>query len=101
MSRPIVFGVVFGILFALDLITHRTPQAESRKRAIVWSAIWIAAGLGFAVFVWASAGGEKSAEYLAAYTIEKTLSLDNLFVFLLVFNSLKMSPGEQHKALVW
>jgi tellurite resistance protein TerC len=97
----IVFaGVLFPLLF-LDLYVHRGGRHSSRGAAIAWSIVWVAVGLAFTFFVWAVGDGRAAQEYLAAYLIEKSLSLDNLFVFLLVFASLRVPPKLQHTALTW
>ena len=97
----IVFAVVLGFLLGLDLFLHRGGRETSRRAAIAWSVVWIAAGLAFAGFVYATLGGEAALEYVAAYAIEKSLSLDNLFVFLIVFKSLQIPREAQHRGLSW
>ena len=95
------FAVVLGVLLAVDLIVHRGTHGRSRKAAIVWTVVWIAVGLLFAVFVGMVLGGARGQEYLGAYLIEKSLSLDNLFVFLVIFKSLGIPPTEQRRVLSW
>lgn len=97
----IVLGVVMLPLLLADLFVHRGGKASSRKAAIAWSVIWIGAGLAFAIYIHANFGGAATQEYLAAYLIEKSLSLDNLFVFLIIFQSLKIPPRFQHTVLSW
>ena len=97
----IALGVLVLILLAIDLLAHRGQRAGSRRNAITWSAIWIGAGLLVNVFVWGVFGGQAAYEYLAAYLIEKSLSLDNLFVFLIVFQSLDIPQQHQHRVLFW
>jgi tellurite resistance protein TerC len=67
----------------------------------MWSALWISTGLAFTFFVWALMGRDAAEEYLAAYLIEESLSLDNLFVFLLVFQTLHIPLENQRRALFW
>lgn len=88
-------------LLALDLYLHRGHRETSRRAAIAWSVVWIVAGLGFAGFVLAVSGTERAIEYVAAYAIEKSLSLDNLFVFLIVFKSLSIPKENQRRGLSW
>lgn len=95
------FGATLFILLAVDLFSHRGAHQRSRRQDIVWSAIWISVGLGFTFFVWGLMGGEAAKEYLAAYLIEESLSLDNLFVFLLIFTTLRIPLENQRKALLW
>lgn len=97
----VVFSVVLLALLAVDLFVHRGHRADSRRSAVVWTVIWIATGLGFGVFVWAMWGGQAALDYIAAYLIEKSLSLDNLFVFLLIFSSLRVPEDVQRTALSW
>lgn len=95
------FAVLLAVLLALDLFVHRGERATSHRAAIAWSVVWVAAGLAFGIFVWAFFGGRAAEEYLAAYLIEKSLSLDNLFVFLVIFASLRIPHAHQRKALTW
>ncbi len=97
----LVFAVGIAALLGCDLFMHRGTRETSRKAAVTWSAIWIAAGLGFAAFVWVALGARAAHEYLAAYAIEKGLSLDNLFVFLVIFRSLDIAQRHQHTVLAW
>jgi tellurite resistance protein TerC len=97
----IVFAVVFGVLLTVDLIVHRAGRRESRRRAVVWSVTWVATGIGFWGFVWAISDANTANEYLAVYAIEKSLSLDNLFVFLMVFQALQIPQRHQRTALSW
>ncbi len=93
-------GVLFPLLF-LDLYVHRGGRHSTRRAAISWSIVWVAVGLAFTIFVWAVGDARSAQEYLAAYLIEKSLSLDNLFVFLIIFASLRVPPKLQHTALTW
>src|SRR5690606_19332990 len=97
----IVFGITVAVLIAVDLFTHRGAHGTSRKAAITWSTVWIGIGLAFGVFIWVVLGGHAAGEYYAAYLIEKSLSVDNLFVFLLIFQSLAIPHHQQHRVLVW
>lgn len=96
-----VFGVSVAALLAVDLFAHRGRHGGSHRSACVWSCIWIAAGLLFAIFVWLVIGARQAHEYLAAYLIEKSLSLDNLFVFLIIFRNLAIPEEYQHNVLYW
>jgi tellurite resistance protein TerC len=72
-----------------------------RTRALIWSLVWIASALLFALVVWAWAGGDAATEYLTVYLLEKSLSVDNLLVFLLIFSSLHVPMPQQQRALSW
>ena len=97
-----IFALVVAVLLALDLgVFHRKPHALSFKEAAGWSVFWIALALAFNAFVWAQFGAAKGAEFMAGYLIEKALSVDNVFVFLVLFTSFAV-PGElQHRILFW
>jgi tellurite resistance protein TerC len=97
----VVFGVTLLALLALDLFAHRGDHGQSQKCAVGWTIAWIAAGLGFGGFVWAMWGQDAALDYVAAYLIEKSLSLDNIFVFLIIFGSLRIPHERQHVALSW
>jgi tellurite resistance protein TerC len=93
--------VVILVLLTIDLAVHRHGRASSVTAAIVWSAIWVGAGLAFNLFVLAALGAPRASSYLATYAIEKSLSVDNMFVFLLIFQTLKIPKENQHTVLSW
>ncbi len=97
-----VFGsVVFGLL-GLDLgVFHRHSHVVKIKEALIWSAVWICLALLFNVFVYFSRGQVAALEFLAGYLIEEALSVDNLFVFLLIFSYFRVPALYQHKVLFW
>ncbi|ADO73424.1 TerC family protein [Stigmatella aurantiaca] len=97
----IAFGALVLGLLIVDLLAHRNHHANSKRSAIAWSAGWIFFGLGFGVFVWRMYGSQPAHEYLGAWLIEKSLSLDNLFVFLVIFRSLSIPEAEQRRVLFW
>jgi tellurite resistance protein TerC len=105
MSVPVwlwgLFGGALVVILSVDLLSHRDGHADSRRAAVAWSAAWIGVGLAFTAAVWASLGARPAQDYLAAYLIEKSLSVDNLFVFLLIFRSLKIPPAGQRAVLTW
>lgn len=96
-----LFGVVVLAMIFIDLLAHRTKSGETKKGAYAWSAAWVLVGLAFSGFVWARHGGTTAQEYLGAYLIEKSLSLDNLFVFLVIFASLNVPGDKQRRVLFW
>jgi tellurite resistance protein TerC len=95
----IIFAGSISVLLAIDLFAHRGENGQSTKAATTWSIVWIATGLAFGLVVWLAFGGERAQDYFAAYLIEKSLSVDNLFVFLVIFQSLKIPEGQQHQVL--
>jgi tellurite resistance protein TerC len=70
------------------------------RAAALWSAIWVGAGLTFGLWIWASQGGEVATAYYAAYLLEKSLSVDNIFVFVLIFSELRIPANQQHRVLL-
>jgi len=96
------FLVLVFIFLALDLgVFNRDPHAISNKEAGIWTAVWIALALIFNAGVWWVEGGEKGLEFLTGYLIEKSLSVDNLFVMVLVFTSFGVPKKYQHRVLFW
>ncbi|MFB9236507.1 TerC family protein [Plantactinospora siamensis] len=79
-------GTIAGVLalLVLDFLVTRRPHEVSLREALGWSAFYVALPLAFAVFVWQRYGGEHGLEYLTGYLVEKSLSVDNLFVFMLL-----------------
>ena len=89
-------------MLALDLfVLHRRAHEVSLREAAAWSAVWIIAGLGFGGLVWAWAGGGAAQAYLAGYLIEKSLSVDNIFLFAAVFSALAIPARYQHRVLMF
>lgn len=98
----VVFFVIVATALAIDLgVVGRKSAVMSTRTALAWSAVWIAFGLSFSFAVWYWRGGEAAQQYLAGYLIEESLSIDNLFVFLLVFGSLGIALHHQRKVLFW
>ena len=96
-----LFGITVAVLLAIDLVMHRGGHGTSRKSSYIWSAVWIAMGLSFTIVVYYFFGVVRAEEYVAAYLMEKSLSVDNLFVFLIIFRSLSVDAKHQHKVLFW
>lgn len=97
-----VFGVIVLVMLALDLgVFHRREHEVKMKEALLWSGIWIVVALLFNWGVYLVKGKELAMQFLAGYVLERTLSFDNLFVFLLVFNYFKLPNIHHHKVLFW
>lgn len=94
-----VFAGALVLFLAMDLLSHRGKHGDSYRAAVFWTVFWIGVGLAFNVFVWVVMGPIPAQEYLAAYLMEKSLSVDNLFVFLIIFSSLNIPKEHQHKVL--
>lgn len=98
----VVYTIAVGFMLYVDLfLVNRKARVVSIKSALIWSAIWIGAALLFNVFVYYELGTVKALEYLTAYLIEKSLSVDNLFVFLVVFSYFGIPPMYQPRVLRW
>lgn len=101
-SYWVEFSVLVVVLLALDLLVFNKKEHEVKiKEALLWSAFWIFLGLAFGVFVYYIKGQESALQYFSAYFIEKSLSVDNLFVFLMIFTYFKVPGKFQHRTLFW
>jgi tellurite resistance protein TerC len=96
------FGLFVAAMLALDLgVFNRKAHKITLKESIVWSGVWITLSLLFGGGIFVFLSSERGAEFLAAWLIEKALSVDNLFVFLVIFKTFKTPPEQQHRALFW
>jgi len=97
-----VFAVAVVIMLLLDLgIFNKNSHVVSNKEAITWSLVWISLAMIFSGLVYHFAGAAKFYEFQSAYWIEKALSVDNLFVFILVFKFFDVANQNKHKVLFW
>lgn len=97
----IFFGVVFTVLLTVDLLLHRRDHVIRTKEALIWSVIFIIVALIFNVFVYIGYDHEKAFQFLTAYIVEKSLSVDNIFVFLMIFSYFGIPPQYEHRVLFW
>jgi tellurite resistance protein TerC len=98
----IAFNLFVLAVLALDLgVFHKKSTAVSLKNALGWSAVWISLAITFCVIVYFWRGKHASLEFLTGYLIEQSLSVDNLFVFLVLFQFFKVPSEYQHKVLFW
>jgi tellurite resistance protein TerC len=95
-----VLGVIV-VMLAIDLFAHRDAHVISAKEAAIWSAVWVAMGVGFGLIVWATAGGEFAGQYYAGYLIEKSLAVDNVFVWAIIFSYFAVPARYQHRVLFY
>ncbi len=96
------FNAVVLALIAVDLLVfHRRARQASLKEAAVWSAVWVGLSLTFSVFVFRFMGTNSGLEFLAGYLIEYALSVDNIFVFVLIFGYFRIPMEYQHRVLLW
>ncbi len=97
-----VFHIFLFAMLALDLgIFNRTAHVPSFKEALFWSILWITLSLIFNVLVWKNYGGDAGLEFLTAYLLEKSLSVDNIFVFALIFTAFDVDMKDRHRVLFW
>jgi len=90
------------LMLTLDLgVFHRKSHVVKIKEALAWSAVWISLALVFNYGIYFFMGKEKALEFLTGYLIEKSLSIDNLFVFIMLFSFFDVKPIYQHKVLFW
>ena len=98
----IVFAVAVVIMLLLDLgIFNKKSHVVSNKEAVTWSLVWISLAMIFSGLIYHFAGAAKFYEFQSAYWIEKALSVDNLFVFILVFKFFDVQNENKHKVLFW
>jgi tellurite resistance protein TerC len=88
-------------MLAVDLMMHRDAHAIGTREALTWSGVWIAIALAFGGVLWATLGGDAAGSYYAGWLIEKSLSVDNLFVFALLFSFFSVPVEYQHRVLFW
>ncbi len=94
-------AVVAALLLIDLLVVHRKASVMSTRRAAVESAVWISVGLLFWLYVLAAFGASSSGEYLSAYLIEKSLSIDNVFVWSVILTHYRVPEQFQHRVLFW
>jgi tellurite resistance protein TerC len=98
----IIFNLFVIAMLVLDLkVFHREAHEVRIREALMWSAFWIALALVFNVGVYFWRGSEDALKFLTGYLIEKSLSVDNIFVFLLIFSYFRVPAQYQHKVLFW
>ena len=95
-----VIGVILAML-AIDLFAHRKAHIIGVKEAAAWSALWVALGVGFGILIWQVFGGEYAAQYFSGYTIEKSLAVDNVFVWAIIFGYFAVPREYQHRVLFY
>jgi TerC family integral membrane protein len=100
-----IFGVAIASLLAIDLfVVQRDPKAVSTREAATWSAVWVGCAVVFGLLVprlHKGAGAQAVTEYFIAYVIEKSLSVDNVFIFIVIFSSFGVPAAMQHRVLFY
>ncbi|MBB1036631.1 TerC family protein [Dietzia natronolimnaea] len=87
------------LMLAIDLVAHREAHVIGVREAATWSAVWIALGVGFGAIIWAVWGAEFGQQYFAGYLIEKSLAVDNVFVWAIIFAHFAVPAQFQHRVL--
>ena len=103
IGTPTLWAVTIGaiaVLFVVDFLITRRPHEVSMKEAIGWSAFYVAIPVGFGVWIWQQYGGDRGLEYYTGYLVEKSLSVDNLFVFLLLLTAFAVPRELQQRVLL-
>jgi tellurite resistance protein TerC len=93
-----LFGFV-AVMLILDLFLHRSNEVIKFKEAAIWSIIWVACGIAVGFVIWYYSGTEFAIQYFSGYLIEKSLAIDNVFVWGLLFSALAVPPRYQHRVL--
>jgi tellurite resistance protein TerC len=102
ISHWVGFHLFVLILLGIELVyARRQGHRKTYATSVAATILWVAAALVFAVFLFHTMGSESTTQYLAGYAIEESLSIDNLFVFLILFRAFNIEPTHQPKALFW
>ena len=92
---------VIAVMLAVDLFAHRRAHVVRVREAAVWSAVWVTVAVLFGAVVWVVYGAQAGGEYFAGYLIEKSLAVDNVFVFALIFGAFAVPREYQHRVLFY
>jgi len=106
MDTPIIFWILFNafvlLMLALDLgVFHRKSHEVSLKEALTWTFIWVSLALIFNAIIFYWKGRQQALEFFTGYLVEKALSIDNIFVFIMIFTYFQIPSKYQHKVLFW
>lgn len=105
IEHPLIwigFSLFILAMLALDLgVFHRKAHTVGFREALTWTAVWVTLAVLFGAWVWHAQGATKGLEFFTGYLIEYSLSADNVFVFVLIFNYFAVPPVWQHKVLFW
>src|SRR3712207_4177856 len=96
------FNVFVLLMLALDLgVFHRKAHVVGVRESVIWTFVWITLSMSFNLGIWHYLGGEKALEFFTGYVIEYSLSVDNIFVFALLFTSFGVPDAYRHRVLFW
>lgn len=88
-----------GVMLTIDLVAHRKEHIIGPREAALWSLIWLTLGLGFGAYIWVEFGSEFGQQYYAGFLIEKSLAVDNVFIWALIFAAFGVPREYQHRVL--
>jgi len=98
----LIFAGVIAVMFVLDIwVFNRTSHEIRFREALSWTLVWVGLAIAFNAGVWYLLGHDKALEFLTGYIIEESLSVDNLFVFIMIFSYFRISRAHQPKILKW
>jgi tellurite resistance protein TerC len=96
------FAVFVVVMLALDLgVFHRKAHVITTREALAWTGVWVSLAMIFAAGMFVLAGPQPALEFLTGYVIEEALSVDNIFVFIVIFSAFRVPPAFQHRVLFW
>lgn len=104
IGTPTLWAVTIGavlLLLAVDFVATRKPHEVSMREAVAWSAFYVALPLAFGLFIWQQYGGDRGVEYYTGYLVEKSLSVDNLFVFMLLLAAFAVPEALKQRVLLY
>ena len=104
VGTPTLWAAMIGavvVLLALDFLITRRPHEVSMREAVAWSTFYVALPLAFGVYIWTAYGGQRGLEYYSGYLVEKSLSVDNLFVFMLLLGAFAVPAALQQRVLLY
>jgi tellurite resistance protein TerC len=102
MTPWLLFSLFVLVVLAVDLgVFHRTAHTVKIREALIWSAVWVGLALAFNALLYFWRGPDAALEFFTGYLIEKSLSVDNIFVFVLIFSFFKVPQQYQHRVLFW
>ncbi len=98
----VLFNVFVLLMLALDLgVFHRKAHAVRPREAAIWSIVWVTLALAFNYWIYLDAGKDVALEFLTGYLLEKSLSVDNIFVIVMIFAYFRVRAALQHRVLFW
>ena len=105
MGTPLlwlIFNLFVLAVMALDLgVFHRRPHKMTMREALTWTLVWVGLSIAFGLGVMHFSGEQRGLEFFTGYVIEKALSVDNLFLFLVIFRAFSVDEKIQHRLLEW